>query len=149
MEESLAASLVRLVKADANDFSSRNKLRLLRVCRALCPQDASSEIAIVLQSVLAVGPILCKLMGGDKEENGRATLADLCSCDGNPISQAQDRIVQRLQAWGDGASPLWSVLTSVGVNFEDPRCALKAKAELLTLSAGLLDHFELRMSAPP
>ena len=41
------------------------------------------------------------------------------------------------------------MLTSVGVNFEDPRCALKAKAELLTLSAGLLDHFELRMSAPP
>ena len=104
MDEGVAAALERAVRADANDFSSRNKLRLLRVCRALCPPDAASDMAIVLQCLLTVDPILYDLLGCGSPPV-RASLADFCAWDQNPIARAQHRIVERLQAWGeDGAS---------------------------------------------
>ena len=148
VHEGLAAALERQVRADANDFTSRNKLRLLRVCRALCPPDAAPDVAIVLQALLAVDPVLYDLLGGDHTDTVQVTLADFCCWERNPISVAQDRIVKRLQAWGT-EGPIWSVLAGVGARFDDPRCALLAKAELLAMSAGLVDHFELRMVAPP
>ena len=45
--------------------------------------------------------------------------------------------------------PVWIVCASVGARFDNPRCALKVQAELLALSTALVDHFELRMGAPP
>ena len=45
--------------------------------------------------------------------------------------------------------PTWSWRTGAGGRFDDTRCALEAKAELLAQSAGLVDHFELRMGVVP
>ena len=64
VHEGVAAALERAVRADANDFSSRNRLRLLRVCRVLCPPDGAADVAIILQCLLTVDPILYELMGG-------------------------------------------------------------------------------------
>ena len=83
------------MRADANDFSSRNRLRLLRVCRVLCPPDGAADVAIILQCLLTVDPILYEIMGGGSLP-ARATLADLCNWDENPIARAQDRIVGKL-----------------------------------------------------
>ena len=58
VHEGVAAALERAVRADANDFSSRNKLRLLRVCRVLCPPGGAADVAIMLQCLLIVDPIL-------------------------------------------------------------------------------------------
>ena len=149
VHEGIAAQLERLVRANADDFSSRNKLRLLRICRVLCPPDAASDTAITLHCLLAVDPILYDLLNkGGAPDQAHASLADLCSWDRNPISSAQNRIVASLQDWGEEGQ-VWCALTSVGCRFDDTRCALKAKAELLALSAALVDHFELRMGAPP
>ena len=103
MHEGLAAHLERLVRADADDFQSRNKLRLLRVCRVLCPPDAASDAAITLQCLLTVDPILYDLLTkkGGAPDQPQASLAELCSWDQNPISSAQDRIVASLEAWGE------------------------------------------------
>jgi hypothetical protein len=87
-------------------------------------------------------------MGGGNSPTARASLLDMCAVDQNPIVCAQDRIVERLQAWGE-EGPVWSAVRAVGVRFDDHRCALLAKRELLALAAGLVDHFEIRLSALP
>ena len=148
VDESIAAALERMINADANDFSSRNKLRLLRVCRSLCPVEAAVDVAIVLQCLLMVDPILYELMGGSPMDEERVSLAVLCDWKRNPISEAQWAIVELVQAWGV-PDCLWLTVAAVGGRFDDPRCALKAKAELLAMAAGLVDHFELRMGDPP
>ena len=147
IDESIAAALERLVRADANDFKSRNKLRLLRVCRVLCPFEAAADVAVVLQCVLMVDPVLYDILGNKSDET-RMSLAELCDWQDNPISKAQWSIVELLQAWGESEC-CWFAVEAVGVGFDDTRSALKAKAELLAMAAGLVDHFELRMGAPP
>ena len=148
VDESIAAALVRMIKADANDFSSRNKMRLLRVCRNLCPLEAAADVAIVLQCLLMVDPILYELLGGSPGDKERMTLAMLCDWKRNPISEAQHAIVDMIEMWGE-PDCCWLMVEAVGMGFDDTRSALKAKAELLGLAAGLVDHFELRMGAPP
>ena len=44
---------------------------------------------------------------------------------------------------------MWSAVTAAIARFDDHRCALLAKRELLALAAGLVDHFEMRLGAPP
>ena len=134
VDEGLAASLERAIRADANDFNSRNRLRLLRVCRVLCPPDGAADAAIILQCLLTVDPILYELLGGGSLP-GRATLAALCNWDRNPIVCAQERIVEKLVAWGE-EGPVWAAVTAAGARFDDHRCALLAKRELLALAAG-------------
>ena len=50
---------------------------------------------------------------------------------------------------GGEEGPVWDVLAGVGARFDNLRCALTAKAELLALVAGLVHHSELRVGAPP
>ena len=136
-----------MIAADKDDFSSRQKLRLLRVCSQLCPATAAVDLAIVFNCLLCVDLMLYDLLG-DGNTKKKATLADLCCGSESPISKAQARIVEKLQAWGaDG--PSWRLLTCVGASPWDVRAAMMAKSELLLLSAALVDHFELRMSRPP
>ena len=101
VHEGLAASLARMVAADKDDFSSRQKLRLLRVCRLLCPAAAAVDLVIVFNCLLCAEPLLYDLLG-DGNAKKKATLADLCSSE-SPISKAQARIVERLVAWGAAA----------------------------------------------
>ena len=146
VHEGLAASLARMVAADKDYFSPRQKLRLLRVCRQLCPATAAVDLVVVFNCLLCSEPLLYDLLG-DGNAKKEATLADLCSSE-SPISKAQARVVERLAAW-DADGPCWLLLTCVGASPRDVRAAMKAKSELLLLTAGLVDHFELRMSHPP
>ena len=147
VHEGLEAALARVVAADKDDFSSRQKLRLLRVCQRMCPADAARNLAIALICMLCVEPMLYDLLG-DGDAKRRATLADVCSNSLSPISKVQDRVVDRLERWGADGPP-WLLLTCVGASPRDDGAALMAKAELLQMSAAIVDHFELRMSHPP
>ena len=100
------ASLARLILADMNDFTSRNKLRLLRICKTLCPPDAAWKLGLVFVSMLSVDPLLYDLLGDS--ERPRATLADLCSHADSPLARAQARIADRLESW-DAQGPAWTV----------------------------------------
>ena len=44
VHEGLAASLARMIAADKDASSSRQKLRLLRVCQRLCPATAAVDL---------------------------------------------------------------------------------------------------------
>ena len=132
--------------ADSEDFQSKNKLRLLRICERLCPREAAPELAIALNVLLCADPLMYFLLGDGTKP--RATLVGLCSATDSPISQVQGRIVDRLHAWGE-PGPDWALYTCMGGSPNDKSFALTAKRELLLLSAATVDHFELRMSHPP
>ena len=68
----LERDLERQVAASEGDFNSaRNKLKLLRVCKAICkPADAQFEAVFVVGESL-VDAILFQVLGdGDRRENG-------------------------------------------------------------------------------
>ena len=46
LDESMKSSLAALVKADSEDFSSRNKLRLIRICKVLTGPNVAVSLAI-------------------------------------------------------------------------------------------------------
>ena len=62
---------------------SRQKLRLLRVCRQLCPATAAVDLVIVFNCLLCAEPLLYDLLG-DGNTKKKATLADLCSSSESP-----------------------------------------------------------------
>ena len=63
LDMSMEAVLSRLVAASANDWSSRSKLRLLRMVRVLCPQEAPSFVAVHLAGVRHLDQIMFAALG--------------------------------------------------------------------------------------
>ena len=111
LDASAIPTLERLVAADSEDFQSKNKLRLLRICERLCPREAAPELAIALNVLLCADPLMYFLLGDGAKP--RATLVGLCSATESPISQVQGRIVDRLHAWGE-PGPDWALYTCMG-----------------------------------
>jgi hypothetical protein len=144
--DGVIAALERAVAADEDDFKSKSKLRLLRVCKALCPERVGPTIALALQCVLAVDHIMYQVLGDGRRK--RATLKDLCGHESSSIASAQDKIVQLLDGWGANA-PIWQLFHSTGGSADDDEFTFSAKSQLLQQSAALLDHLELRMCNPP
>ena len=134
------------MKADSEDFASKNKLRLLRICETLCPREVAPELGITMNVLLCVDPLLFFILGDGRKP--RVTLKELCDSSSSQISAVQRRILDRLEAWGM-EGPDWALYTRLGGSPHDRRLALLAKRDLLRLGASTLDHFELRMSQPP
>ena len=143
INEGMEAALARIVASDASEFTSKNKLRLLRACRVLCQPAAAEEMAIVFQSLLCVDALLFEIMGDGVKV--KATLADLCSDSSSPIAKVQDNIVCQLEGWGEHTKQ-WEMFHCVGGSPQEHRSILQAKASLLQLAAACLGHFELRMN---
>lgn len=63
LDDGIEASLAKLIAADANDFSSRNRLRLLKVCRTFCSPEVPSQIAGLIVSLSAADRVLYDILG--------------------------------------------------------------------------------------
>jgi len=145
--ESLEGTLARLVAASKDDWSARSRLKLLKVCQALCPVSSSTDMALYMASVARLDRVLYTILGYG-EDKPRATLFDLATASQSPICQALSDLCYMLEHWG-GDVEEWEVLALVGGNFNDPDLKVKSRRELLQLSSGLSEQFEFRLSNPP
>lgn len=145
--EGLEQTLLRLVAADAGDFHSRSRLRLLRVVRGLCHADSGWKAAILLTTLLAIDAVLFAILGNG-EGGARARLYDLISVDKSLVARANQQMLELLQAWRPGGGP-WNLFEVMGGAYDDESTRMWARAQILQLSAGLTDTFELRYSRPP
>lgn len=59
----LEGSLSRLVAIDREDFSSQNKLRLLRICKTLCKPSVPAQVALATVSQQPLYAITYSLLG--------------------------------------------------------------------------------------
>ena len=146
--DGIEATLLRLIAADAGDFHSKSKLRLLRVARGFCHVDSGWKAAIVLVSLLIVDKILFAILGNGGA-GSRATLYDLVSVDKSLLARASADLLAKLHSWGQQGSLGWELLEIMGGDFKDEATRMWARAQLLHLIAGIIDVFELRYSRPP
>lgn len=138
-------TLQRMVAADQLDFSSKGKLKLLRVCQALCdPLVIVDMLAThVVESI--IDDIMYGILGRQKE---KARLLDLIRPTSSPIVLAQAQVCQLMVEWGP-ESQHWKLLARMGACMADPGLRHKVRVLLLQAHVGLVEYFGLRFGAPP
>ena len=146
MDHSLEASLAVMIARDDNDFSSRNKLRLLKILRAVAGEESDWTIVV---GVLASGPIdtlQYQMFGHDKKA---CTLADLIHPRNSLLGECQAKLLDLATTFDSEPSSVWRLLRLVRVDVHDEHVRREARRQLLQSCAGLLDIFELRYSGMP
>lgn len=146
-EQSLEQQLVRLLQADSQHFSVRNRLRMLRSCQRLCPTDASHDVALHLIVTRVVDIILFKLLG-DGEPGSRATYKDFAVPASSPVLDALETFWSLLTSWAPD-EPKWCLLRAAGADFQDLSLRANARRDVLQLNVGVVDQFEIRLSLTP
>ena len=144
VDDSLESSLTRALAVSSENFGAQNKLRLLFFSRVLCQEVTPLRMSLSLVPSLTLDRIMWALLGCRRE---RASLVDLLTPYTSPIVKAQVDLYKLLESWE--ASGLWWVVALFGVNFSDATARQQALSQVLQLSTGLFDAFELRYERPP
>ena len=152
LEANLEASLARQVNADRNDFSSRNKLRLLRIVKALALPDTLTNLAVCLITFGVMDEFLFAVLGGPQRP--RVSLSALVHPVTSPIVKAQTDLARLLFNFGPadvgaGQQPSWLAYELLCGAWDHPEKRLEARRCILQLSAATLDLFEMRMEKAP
>lgn len=147
MDDSLEIALERCIKLDSNDFSSKNRLRLLRIVRELCSDDALLVLASMVVCGLPVETLQYALFGFEKH---RASLSDLIDPEESLIAKCQQELLLlALDFAPDSPTSAWRLLHCFALECQTTTRRLLCRKQLLQISAGLLDVFELKMAGPP
>lgn len=144
MEEELAA----LIKQDAQDFSSRNKVRLLRMIRTFDQPHVKCHLCLLLIVGGCVENVQYALLGHAKAR-ARARLGDLLHPGKSPIVQCQRDLYALAQDFHSRDGSPWFLLAIFGIDFGDQKVRMEARRHILQLSAGMLHVFELRYAGWP
>ena len=139
-------ALARMIEQDSENVSAKYQLRLLRVIHAFARDEVKMELAITIIVSRPVDDLLYKFLGHDKL---RINLTQLLDPADSPLCSSQQALVTFASAFNSEAMSAWSLLGMVGCNMVSPVVRLAARRELLQLSGGLLEVFELRFSHPP
>ena len=145
LEDSLEASLAKLVAADRNDFSSTNKLRLLRITKVLCTGNTLMSLAIMAEAQLPVERMQSKVFGADRS---RPSLLDLINPAFSPIIKCQAELLELLQHFGPHDRS-WQLLSALQGDFAADAIRKAARKEVLQITCGMFEMFVLRMSEVP
>ena len=136
VDESAIAALTRMVAADQENWSARNKLRLLRIVQNLCPTITMPLVAIHLAAVLDVDRIMFSSLGDPSKGEPPATITVFCNPSTSPIIIALDTLCGLLDEFGP--SNRWSFLEFCGRDvFEDVSIRCEARRQCFQLSAGV------------
>ena len=146
----LEALLARQIAANPEDISSRNQLKLVRLCKVFgTPGPNLSLVLTVVSSGLLndlfVNSVGCPELGAERLP---ATLLEFVDPDGSPIAFLQLRILELLDDFAAGAAS-WHLLALLGVDFQCEDVRLQARASLLRMHAGLIHHFEKLLGSAP
>ena len=115
LSDSLIPMLEQLVAGDADDFSSKSKLRLLRVCQRFCPINSSWELAAIVVALESVDESFYEIMG---HEGRKACLQDLLDSRKSIIGISQQALADLLDHWADDEEH-WVLFRVSGGRFDD------------------------------
>jgi hypothetical protein len=146
IDYSLETGLARALAIDSDDFAGQNKLRLLRLCKALCKPSVPLDIGMGMMSTAAIDNIMYALFGFKR---CRVSILDLMKPQTSVITKAQVSICDLLHSWLPSETNSWFPIALLGANFADSATRVKARAQALQMSCGIFDAFEMRMQFPP
>lgn len=142
-DDTTEATLLKLIKADASDLSSKNKLRLMRIVSNLCCDGILMQLATPTVAGRPVEALQFKLFG---HQRSRPSLADMLDPIASPVILCQSDLLPLLEEFG---VPQWQILDRVGEDFADDGLRKIARREVLQLAAGVHEMFSSRMSVEP
>ena len=145
LNDSMISSLERLLQADAGDFHTKSKLRLLRICKCFCATDFCWQIGIIVTTLTIVDSILFAILSDG--HSAKASLTSLLDSRNSPIAKSQQSLLNLLESWRPGDE--WSLFQALGGDFANTDAKLWARAQTLQLCSGLFDFFEIMMCSPP
>ena len=145
VEDDMVKALELIVKSNREDESSRNKLRLLRVCSGLAGSNVKYIMGVGLTANKSLNDLLWAILGHNKK---RITLFDVALPRISPLAEADDKLVALLIDFKPDSAG-WTLFSCMAVDFADVDVRFCARRHLLQSIVGLLDYFELRMSKPP
>ena len=146
VNESLTAALERAIGRNDGDYASKRKLKLVKICRALCSPDSSQTMAMLFIGECMIDRIFYSIIGRNGDR--RITIFGLCHPRSSPLLEVQEAFVSLLSDFSP-ANAKWSLLNLVGGNFTCPRLRRSTRIHLIRLDAGVLDYFVIRMARPP
>jgi hypothetical protein len=140
--EDLEARLAAIVAMEPQSWDAKRKLRLLRICKALCRPDTFWELALLISGTNAIDALIYEIFGHAKTK--RATFRDLLPS----LAEAQATFAAMLSSWSGGASH-WVLFKAARGDWQSAAARVRARGHTLQLGASLFEHFELFMSEPP
>lgn len=143
LTDDLESALARVVEADRNDYAARNKLRLIRISRVLSGPDLAWHLAVLVVCSAPVDRLLYQILGHDRE---RVSLADLVHPTSSPLVGCQNRLFSLAATFDFRDESPWLLLMKVGADIGRQAVRRFARRQILQLSAGIMQVFELRMS---
>ena len=136
--DSMCALLANAIKADKEDWNSRNRLRLLRLCQQVCPLRAGAVFSIFLSIVIAGDHLLFAILGPGKKGRARTTIRELADPETSAIVEALAHVCKLSENWGVGEAG-WALVILMNVPLDDLGLRQEARMVSIQQSCGLTD----------
>ena len=145
--QSLEEALGALVHADRSDYRARARLKLVRVEKALSSELLVVTLGVVLHVMIEVDRMLWAMLGHERRQ--RASLLAMVHPRSSPVAIVQGKLCGMLRGWSP-ASQHWEMLFSLaGHRASSMEARLTARRVALQAAAGILQHFDMRLSKQP
>ena len=148
--DNMTAQLAALVAKNTEDWSSKNKLKLLKICKVFCAAGVEAKIAITVHIIVVVDRMLYSILGDGSRK--RASLFSLVSEEKSIICSCKEELLRLLEDWGrcgEAEHSSWDLYQFSRNSFMSQEHKAFARQELLQSGCSILEHFELRLSRPP
>ena len=142
-QDGLEAALAAIIAAEKENFQARQRLKLVRVCKAFVSPAADVFQAIFLAAMHAVDRLCSSIRGHRKV---RASLMDLAPPKRSLIAKAQTSLLALLS---DFTETTWPFVVYARGDMFSPSVRLEARRAAAQLSVSLLDYFDLRFASFP
>lgn len=134
LEDSLEQSLEKIIAEDRSDYSSREKLRLLKIAKNLCTMEAMAELCVMAVSLGPCESLQYDIMGFN---HSRATLGALIHPITSPLVLTGAVFLDMAGRFDGSEGGPWELLAIMGFDFDSPELRMSARRHMLQLSAGL------------
>ena len=146
----LEAGLARQIAANPADLSSKNKLKLVRLCKVFGRSASNLRLVLtILRTGLLNDLYYCLAGSKDKEAaRSRLTLLQIVTPSESPIAHLQSQLLELAQHFAADAAS-WYFLEVLGVDLSNVEVRLESRASLLRAHTGLIHHFEKLLGSAP
>jgi len=149
VDVSMEQALIRAITENPEDISTKNQLKLVRLCKTLLNPRASLHMVLGVTVTGLLDALHYSILGRDQGKiTKRACLLDLVDPDKSPVGRVQDQLVELADGFFPNG-PEWFFLSILGVDFDSVPVRILARAALLRQNTGLIHHFGKLLAAFP
>ncbi len=144
---SLEADLERVARASPDNQAVKDKLRLLKACKALLHEDAAVTTTVLTISFKIVDELQLAIQGNSKDGVARATLLQMVDPSRSPLAVAVERLLAMFEDFPSGEN--WALFRARGLSGSSVRVRRVSRGVLTRLSGGLETYYVRPLGTAP